>query len=316
MCCPFLRDATVNFCHEAPAAKALPLEAIHAPSSRCNRPEHVTCPHAAGRLTSAATTRCPSLVERQVQYCTAVSAPKLIPSHAILPNRCGTDAYRHCALYLDRSGAGAAAVMASAACPAGRPAASVEGITVPLELGYTANHLWVDRGDDGSCTIGVDAFLVRVIGNADRVTFVSSWQGVQPFAVLSVAGLELPLAFPYQLDPFVINYALRVEPERLANDPYGSGWLFEGRWTGPADVEPASTRRLVTGSGALAWMRHEVERLSTLIHEQAGARSVRGVHTATDGGIFVAGVARALRREDALHLFSGFFPIPPANWSE
>jgi glycine cleavage system H protein len=310
MCCPFLRESTVNFCQEAPAAKALPLELIHAASSRCNGPEHSSCPHAVGRERATTAGRCPSLAERKVQCCVAASAPKLIPALAMLPSRCGTDGYRHCALYLDRSGARAAA---TAARGAARPDGCVDGIALPLELGYTANHLWVDRGADGSCTIGVDAFLVRVIGRADRVTFVASWPGEQPFAVLSVAGLELPLAFPYQLERSVINYALRVEPERLADDPYGSGWLFEGRWEGEVDTDPASARRLVSGSDAVAWMRHEVERLSTLIHEQMGVRAEHGLRAAADGGTFVTGVARALRREDALHLFSGFFPVPPAK---
>ena len=183
---------------------------------------------------------------------------------------------------------------------------------MPLDLGYTANHLWVDRGSDGSCTVGVDALLVRVIGGADRVTFVSSWPGAQPFAVLSVAGLELPLAFPYPLDRSVINYALRVEPARLADDPYGSGWLFEGHWNG--DAGRSSARPLVSGRGAVAWMRREVERISALVHEQIGARAVDGLRAAADGGVFVAGVARVLRREDALRLLSGLFPVPPSTW--
>ena len=316
MSCPFLRDATVNYCQAAPAAKALPLEAIHAPSSRCNGPEHSSCPYAVGRVRDAAAGRCSLLMERQVQYCMAVSAPRLIPALAMLPSRCGTDAYRHCTIYVDRTCARHAPVAASPLCGAEQATGSAEGITVPLELGYTANHLWVDRGADGSCTIGVDGFLVRVIGRADRVTFVSSWPGVQPFAVLSMADLELPLAFPYQLDRTTINYALRVEPERLAGDPDGSGGLCEGQWAGEADADPASAHRLVRGSDAVAWMGHEVERLSTLIHDQIGARGEQGVRAAADGGIFVAGVARALRREDALHLFSGFFPVLPASWRE
>jgi hypothetical protein len=313
MCCPFLRDATVNYCREAPAAKALPLEAIHAADSRCNGPEHVSCPYAGGGERGAVAGRCPSLAERQVQYCLAVSAPKFIPALALLPSRCGTEAYRHCALFLERTGA----QIAAAGCDpraAAPPCAFVEGLAVPLELGYTANHLWVDRGADGSCTVGVDALLVRVIGGADRVTFVSSWPGAQPFAVLSVAGLELPLAFPYPLEHSVINYTLRVEPERLADDPFGSGWLFEGYWDG--DAGRSSAPPLVSGSRAVAWMRREVERLSNLVHEQIGTRVVDGLRAAADGGVFVAGVARALRREDALHLFSGFFPVPPASWSE
>ena len=312
MCCPFLREATVSYCREAPAAKALPIEAIHAADTRCNGPEHVSCPYAGGGEHRAAADRCPSLAERQVRYCLADSAPKFIPALAMLPSRCGTEAHRHCGLFLERTGARIAAAGSNPRAAAA-PCAFVGGLAVPLDLGYTANHLWVDRGSDGSCTIGVDALLVRVIGGADRVTFVSSWPGAQPFAVLSVAGLELPLAFPFPFERGVINYSLRVEPERLADDPYGSGWLFEGYWVG--DTGRSSARPLVSGPDAVAWMRREVERISTLVHEQIGARAVDGLCTAADGGVFVAGVARALRREDALRLFSGLFPVSPSTWS-
>jgi glycine cleavage system H lipoate-binding protein len=309
--CPFLRDATVTFCRQAPAAKALPLEAIDQASSRCNGPDHASCPYAPKEAGDKAG-RCPALEERQVRYCVAASTAKPVPALTMLPSRCSTDAYRHCALYLDRAGARPA----GAAHGTERPAADVDGIEVPLELAYCANHLWADRGTDGSCTIGVDAFLVRAIGSADRVTFVSTWPGTQPFAVLSVAGLELPLAFPYPLERTVINYALRVEPKRLATDPYGAGWLFEGRWVGDVAPEPTSPGRLVRGAAAVFWMRREVERLSVLVHDLIGERAVNGMLAAADGGTFAAGVARALRREDALHLFSGFFPVPPVIWSE
>ena len=182
--CPFLRDATVTFCRQAPAAKALPLEAIDQASSRCNGPDHARCPYAPQEPGGATGGRCPALEERQVRSCVVAAAARPVPALTTLPSRCSTDAYRHCSLYLER-----AAASAAVAAPRGvaRPTADVDGIEVPLTLAYTANHLWVDRGDDGSCTVGVDAFLVRTIGTADRVTFVSTWPGARPFAVLSVA---------------------------------------------------------------------------------------------------------------------------------
>ncbi len=315
MCCPFLREATVDYCQEAPAAKALPHDAIDAASDRCRRPDHVNCPYAAGHEhAQTAPPRCPSLAERQVQYCAAVSSPKFIPSIAILPSRCLTDAYRHCTLFLERSGRRPDAPLASGLRGVGEPAESVNGFAVPLDLSYTTNHLWADRGADGTCTIGVDGFLVRVIGRADRVTFVSSGPGAQPCAVLSVAGIELPLAFPYRLGQVVINYALRIEPERLSDDPYGSGWLLEGYWPGDLAAEVGPAHRLVRSREAVGWMRAEVERLSVLVHDQLGARSEGGLRSAADGGTFAAGIARALRREDAMRLFSEFFPAPPTRW--
>jgi hypothetical protein len=45
-----------------------------------------------------------------------------------------------------------------------------------------------------------------------------------------------------------------------------------------------------------------------------GERLDQGLRLSADGGTFAGGLARALRREDALRLFTEFFPIPPTTW--
>ena len=310
MFCPFLREATATYCLSAPLAKALLHDAIDSGSDRCTTPEHASCRYAVEAGAGApAAARCPSLAEREVQFCAAVSSPQFIPYAAVLPSRCSTDAFRHCGLYIERTGRRAPAP------PAPRSTVvTVDGIAVPLDLGYASNHLWLDRGADGTCTIGADGFLVRVIGRADRVTFVSSRPGAKPLVVLSVAGTELPLTFPLHIDRVVVNYALRVEPERLSDDPYGAGWLFEGyrRDDPAAETDPAC--RLLSGQAAVAWMRAEVDRLSAEVHDQMDQRLDLGLRLSADGGTFAGGLARMLRREDTLRLFTEFFPISPTTW--
>jgi glycine cleavage system H lipoate-binding protein len=311
MRCLFLREETVMSCREAPA-KALPLAAVDPAGSRCHRPDHVTCPYTTDRG-QPASTRCPSLIEQQVQYCAAASPPSLIPAAEMLPSRCRTHAHCHCALFLERAGTCSTALGPGPRASCG-PVQTVDGIAVPLDRDFTANHLWADRGTDGSCTVGVDAFLVRVVGRVDRVTFASPRAGAQPFAVLSVAGIDLPLVFPYQLDRVAINYSLRVAPQRLTEDPYGAGWLFEGYWPAAVEAQADAGRRLVRGQDAVRWMQDELERLSVVIHEQIGSRREDGLRLAADGGTFAVGVANALRREDALQLFSDFFPVANQRW--
>jgi glycine cleavage system H lipoate-binding protein len=314
MGCPFLREETVRLCERAPAARPLPREAIDAAGDRCSRWDHVSCPYAADRGSEKpASTACPSLILRQVQFCAAVSARTFIPSAAVLPSRCSTDLYRHCESYLERRGPRAAAPAPAVTRGAGGGVATVDGIAVPLDLDYTPNHLWREVGADGTCVIGVDGFLARVIGKADSVTFVPTRPGAQSFAVLTVAGVELPLAFPRVLERVVINYSLHGDPDRLACDPYGSGWLFEGYRSDGLGAGDHPEDRLVRGRDAAAWMRREVERLSAKVHDAIGRPGTRGERVAADGGTFASGLARTLRREEALHLFSEFFPMPSSS---
>ena len=48
----------------------------------------------------------------------------------------------------------------------------VDGIPVPLNLAYAPNHMWLDVGDDGCRHVGIDAFLARIIGTVDAISFV------------------------------------------------------------------------------------------------------------------------------------------------
>jgi glycine cleavage system H lipoate-binding protein len=312
MSCPFLKEATVRFCQSAPFAKALPRASIAAGDDRCTRPDHATCPYAVAQVPVApAGAACPSLAERRVQYCAAVSLPRFIPNASVLPSRCSTDAYRHCAVYLEWVGQRPG--VSARPCPrrAEEAVETVDGITVPLDLAYAPNHLWLERGADGTGTIGVDGFLLRVIGHADRVTFVPSRPGVRPFVVLSVGGVELPLAFPLLVERTGINYSLRSGPGRLSDDPYGSGWLFEGYLRDDVVAAGDPTRPLVSGRDAVTWMQREVDRLSGRMHDELSRSEDHGLRAAADGGTFAGGLARTLRREDALRLFAEFFPVPP-----
>lgn len=311
MGCPFLKEATVRFCQSAPFAKALPQGSIDAGGDRCIRPEHAACPYAVAKASmEPAGATCPSLAERRVEFCAAVSSPKFIPNASVLPSRCSTEAYRHCGVYLEWTRRRPVSSPRSDSQRARADVATVDGIPVPLDLAYAPNHLWLERGADGTCTIGPDGFLVRVIGHADGVTFVPSRPGVRPFVVLSVTGVELPLAFPLLVERTGINYSLRAEPQRLSDDPYGSGWLFDGVLRAHAAATDELTRPFVTGGDAVRWMRCEVDRLSAQLHAQLGRSEEHGLRAAADGGTFASGIARTLHREDALRLFAEFFPVP------
>jgi glycine cleavage system H lipoate-binding protein len=215
-----------------------------------------------------------------MQYCGAAPVAKMIPYSESLISRCGNDSFRYCDLYLNM-------------LHPGRERSDADVIPMPDGLRYSANHMWLDIGEDGVCHAGIDAFLMRVLGRVDRVSYV--WQrGVRhPAASLNAAGIDLEVTFPNPLMLTACNLYLRADPARLAADPYSAGWLFEGR------LVPESTANLIAGEAAHRWMDREQHRMNEFLQE--------GTCLAADGGLFVPGVAGLIEREQLLALFHEFF---------
>ena len=132
--------------------------------------------------------------------------------------------------------------------PGAIPADEMDEITVPDGLRYSANHMWLDVAADGLCHAGMDAFLSRALGPAERVSFV--WQtGLRrATAVITVNGIDHDVVFP---NPFLLtncNLYLRTDPSPLTTDPYTGGWLFEGVAT------TETTEHLLQGAAARAYL--------------------------------------------------------------
>jgi glycine cleavage system H lipoate-binding protein len=237
-----------------------------------------------------------------MQYCGAAPVAKMIPYSESQISRCGCDRFRYCELYLSMAHPGA-------------PADDVDGIPLPSWLRYSANHMWLDIGEDGVCHAGIDAFLSRALGQADRISYI--WQRGQhrATAVITVNGVDHEIVFP---NPFLLtscNLYLRADPARLTAEPYTGGWLFEGV---PA---PETSDNLLQGAAAHRWMEQEQRRINEFLPQQQGptggagasacqpSRQQPGPHgpLAADGGQFAPGLSRYLDRDQMLALFHTFF---------
>jgi glycine cleavage system H protein len=286
MTCPFLKEAQVKFCQTASIRKLIPLAGAGSAEEKCGSSAHTSCSvYRQHPAEQAASESCPYLRESLMQYCGAAPVAKMVPYSESLLSRCGNDSFRYCELYLNM-------------LHPGRGQERSDGIPMPEGLRYSTNHMWLDIAEDGVCHAGIDAFLMRVLGKVDRVSFV--WQrGVrQPAAALTVAGVDLEVAFPNPMMLTACNLYLRADPARLASDPYSAGWLFEGK------LMPESTTNLLEGAAAHQWMDREQHRMNEFLQE--------GTRLAADGGLFVPGVAALLEREQLLALFHEFFsPLKP-----
>jgi hypothetical protein len=322
MRCPFLKDSEARFCEAAPFRKMIFRTPVPDDREKCSSREYVRCAALAGRAGVAADAeRCPFLREAPVQYCDAAPEPRFIPCTESLLSTCQSEGFRYCDLFLSREHPGRAESEgeegAAPGCPGdeGDPDSSVEvdGIEVPRRLAFAPNHLWLDLREDGSFHLGADAFLARVLGRAERVTFVASLGVCRPLAVLRVRGQDLHLAFPNPLQIGGFNVCLRSEPHRLAHDPYGRGWLFGGR----IPFDPAGESRgkalagLLRGAEAIRWMRDESQRMTRYVQERCVPPGPAGEPLLNDGGAFLGPVPPRLDPSDLLDLFNRFFSLRP-----
>lgn len=301
MRCPHLVEGTALGCKLAPFRKLVPGIAVAEDDQCCSSDAWRSCAWVREQTpqrdcVEAVNPACPFLDEIAVCSCAAAPSSKLIPKTSMAASRCLGDSHRYCDVFLESNV---------------RRADSA--IAVPRTLAFAPNHMWLDVGPDGSCHVGVDAFLVRVLGAVDEVIFLSSCGTACPSVALTVSGATLVLAFPKPIDITRVNRSLQRHPGDLVNDPYGLGWLYEGgmmeQLVRTPVVAPATTLR--RGADAESWMTAEVTRLS---------RHVRGLDerhadhlgpVAGDGGEVAVPLAPHLDRTELLEIFSLFFSGAP-----
>jgi len=292
----------VRSCQAAPVRKLLVDLAQPPAEEKCTSEGHTTCSiFQEQHGLSDGPSRCPFLHERLMQYCGVQAVPKMVPYSEL--SRCGSESHQYCEQYLEM----ARPRRAHAAPAAG--AWQVEGVAVPQELYFTANHMWLDVHESGACHVGIDGFLARLLGELERVSFLTLRGTNRPGAVLTVNGSDWPISFPNPVLISGANVYLRSDPARLTADPYGSGWLFEG-WQPPSGVE--AQKGLRQGREALDWMGSEMHRLAEFVQS---CESVQGGSHLCDGGIPVAGLAGELPRDEMFRLLSAFCG-PQAAWAQ
>jgi glycine cleavage system H lipoate-binding protein len=307
--CPFLREEQVKSCQVAPFRKSLARSFATGEGERCTSPDYRSCPALReSREAHPDASRCPFLRESLVQFCAASPRPTYVPWSESPELRCAHDGHRFCELFLAAAGASGRGPALPSGGPDEAATAVVEGIPVPGWLWYSDNHMWLDIGDDGLCHVGVDAFLTRMVGEVERLSFLTLKGDEPPAVVLTVGGVDLNLVFPRRLPLLAANTRLRSGLERLVADPYGLGWLFMARWTGDAGGA-GSGGGLRRGKAARDWIASEAGRLSLVVHEQL-LRARQGQALPADGGRPAPGFTRHVEREDVLRLFATFFPLP------
>jgi glycine cleavage system H protein len=290
MNCPFLQEARVKYCEKSAFRKMIRV-AGHLPEETCATPRYKQCAVYQRFAEDSQDAQCPYLRESLAQYCATAASPQFIPYSEPLGSRCGNDSHRYCDVYLGTAGP-----------ERNKCRRVVAGMSMPEWLHYSANHMWLDAAHGGSCHLGLDAFLTRVLGTVEHITFLKQTGVHRPSVVLTVHGVDLEVIFPNPVLLTASNLYLRADPGKLTADPYGIGWLFEGVHL---PGQPALTSGLIYGDALVPWIEGEIGRMSAFLAQCWNSR--HGARLMNDGGVFCADVLPQLSREEALRLFHEFF---------
>lgn len=281
MTCPFLRETTVHGCRSARVRMLIPQLGMGAPDSRCQSEAHRNCPLLQIEAETEPAAVCPWLERTLMQFCGAAPVTKFVPYSEAVVLRCGNGSYRYCDLYLELT-------------QASRAAEGEDGWDAPEDLQYTNNHWWIDLPEEGLWHAGIDAFLARMLGPVERLSFLAS---PRPGVVLTVGGHDFTAALPEAMPVSQCNLHLRSRLDRLSTKPYTQGWLLEGAAT--PEQKTRLRARLLTAAAARQRMVADAWRLNETL-------SSRQTEALADGGLFEEGILGKLPSEEAHSLFEEF----------
>jgi glycine cleavage system H protein len=126
---------------------------------------------------------------------------------------------------------------------------------IPTELKYTKSHEWI-RLEGDVATVGITDHAQSELTDIVYVDLGAKGKSVAAAATVLVLESVKTVADVYA--PFAgtvddVNADLKSHPELINQDPYGKGWIFRLKLSGPADVgtflSPDDYRAFVASGG-------------------------------------------------------------------
>lgn len=134
----------------------------------------------------------------------------------------------------------------------------IEGYNLPEELYYTKDHTWARVEDDGTVTVGMDAYGAKAAGNIEFIDLPmedDEFESGEAFGSLESAKWVGGLLMPVGGTVAQVNESIEDELTLLSEDSYGEGWLIKIK---PANLKD-DLKALVHGDGVGPWLKKEIE---------------------------------------------------------
>lgn len=181
----------------------------------------------------------------------------------------------------------------------------VEGYVLPDALFYHQGHAWVALQEGGTAVIGIDEFASKFVGRPDSLELPQVGdlrrQGEKGWS-LSNGKMFLNMLFPLDGDVIAVNERVISNPEILAEDPYGTGWLVMVK---TRDLKQ-NLHNLLRGSFAKRRMEESATELRSVFSGRLGV-------VFQDGGLPEEGLADSFDEADWRTLVNRIFTFEPED---
>ena len=149
-------------------------------------------------------------------------------------------------------------------------------LRIPQGLFFSRNHAWVYLEKTGQAKIGLDDFLVNVLGNISIQTVKAPGDLVKKgevIALIQQQEKQLSLYAPVTGEIQEINAVVMKDSSMLADDPYNEGWLFS---VTPKNWK-AETSGFFLAAECTQWIADEIKRLKDFLSVTLTARPETGM---------------------------------------
>jgi glycine cleavage system H protein len=134
----------------------------------------------------------------------------------------------------------------------------IEGYKLPDELYYTKDHTWARIEDNGSVTVGLDAYGTKAAGNIEFIDLPmedDEFEAGEAFGSLESAKWVGGLLMPVSGTIIEVNENIEDDLDVLKEDPYGEGWLIKLK---PSNLKD-DLKALIHGVEIGPWLKKEIE---------------------------------------------------------
>ena len=134
----------------------------------------------------------------------------------------------------------------------------IEGYKLPDELYYTKDHTWAKIEDNGSVTVGLDAYGAKAAGNIEFIDLPmedDEFEAGEAFGSLESAKWVGGLLMPVTGTITGVNEAIEDDLDVIKKDPYVEGWLIKIKPTNLKD----DLKGLIHGLDVSPWIKKEIE---------------------------------------------------------
>jgi glycine cleavage system H protein len=145
-------------------------------------------------------------------------------------------------------------------------------LNVPQGLFYSKNHIWAFLEKSGKAKIGLDDFLLKIIGNVKVVCLKQPGDIINQGDVVAEVfqnGKQLKIISPISGEIINANPNLAETPGMLQEDPYGSGYIYAIK---PSNWK-ADIQAFHLADEASRWMGDEMLRFKDFLAESVSQNS-------------------------------------------